>query len=644
MSALRQAFLKCLENSSNEERQKMQEIVDGLKSSPTPAQRGSSKQPKNASRETAGRPTSPASERSALSNFAGKRGGSSSPNEKPDVVAPAQRSNVAKTKRSRTTDVEERGQAGLLWPVRQDVPVKQRGRSRSTAATSEENFFFRDKLAHPSLPDLLAIPFVLPHECRLIADAPASNFAPTALMDVGQPTGQGAIRRKAVTYRVQVGLDFGTSCTKVLFRRIDVAGRVFPVDFEHRLPGFPSFAIPSIAVFDRTGQLLLGDTAARLLGDAAHQGITGFKMLAAGRYAERYRDGVLDERFRKHIRDLFKSEEACTPELLSAVFIAYVMRRARRCVQRQLAQTDIDLLFNTCVPVDQRQDSQIFAAFCRIAGLAERLEREGSDAETASQWLEKARSIWATTTYDENDKSTRLFVVPEAIAATAGYLSSARKRAGLHALVDIGAGTTDVSIFVISASNKEGLTTSLLGAKSIPLGAAILEELATVALAKAGAASGRKEVFDFLAGRGPHASRARQFILDTVLQMWNGTKQAWTAAYKKDPGESKWTRDAVRVFVSGGGALIPECRTVFSESWQPGWGPYPTAPVPGPDLEVTNTELPFARLCVAYGLTTPRGELGQYVMPDDVPAAAPPQVLRIDYSQDGDQLTPRDKC
>jgi len=46
----------------------------------------------------------------------------------------------------------------------------------------------------------------------------------------------------------------------------------------------------------------------------------------------------------------------------------------------------------------------------------------------------------------ENDNEKRVFAVPESVAGIASYLISLRQHTGLHALIDFGAGTTDLSI------------------------------------------------------------------------------------------------------------------------------------------------------------------------------------------------------
>lgn len=633
MSALQQAFSKWLESCSEEDRAKAPEIVKGLQVSRESSRRDS--------REKGQGDSSDSAKGAGVRGKGGKGATGSSPSsrsrgdsDQPGVDASMLNSTLG-------SEAWAENSSGHVRAVRQDVPVVRRPRNHASPAIDESLLYVRSEIRHPTLPKLEAIPFVSPKQCQLVPGAILQMGARNTEPKRESVAGAGGIRRKATIPRVQVGLDFGTSSTKVLFRRLDSGGAVRPIDFAHDLSGYPSFAVPSVAVFDRTGQLLLGDTAVSLLGDAWDHGITGFKMLAAGRHAERYRDAILDDRFTMHVRRVLNDPAACTPELLCAVFIAYVMRRARRWLEAELGRTDIDILFNTCVPVDQRQDDAVFAAFCRIAAVAESLERSGTDHDTASVWLLKARKLWPDVSYDESDSGTRLFVVPEAIAATAGYLSSAAKAPGLHALVDIGAGTADVSIFNVSSSRKGGLTTLLLGARSIPLGAAVLEERVTAALGEDGSLLSREGLLEALAGRGAHAAKCRRVVEETLRQIWNGTSQAWGAAYRKNPGQSKWSGNAVQVFISGGGALIPEAQSVFAESWQRNWGPYPTRPVPGPDVGVAGVALPFARLCVAFGLTVPRGDLGSFLMPDDVPTTNPPQAFKIDYSQDGDQLIPR---
>src|SRR5438445_9688111 len=69
------------------------------------------------------------------------------------------------------------------------------------------------------------------------------------------PVGIRVSREKV---HVQVGVDFGTSTTKVAYRQIGGRGQVKALNFDHGLPHYPGFCTPSLAAFDAKGNFLLG--------------------------------------------------------------------------------------------------------------------------------------------------------------------------------------------------------------------------------------------------------------------------------------------------------------------------------------------------------------------------------------------------
>ena len=63
------------------------------------------------------------------------------------------------------------------------------------------------------------------------------------------------LRKKKEKVHIQVGLDFGTSATKVAFSQL--GRRTFRVvNFNHGLPNYPSYCIPSIGCIGHDGRLL----------------------------------------------------------------------------------------------------------------------------------------------------------------------------------------------------------------------------------------------------------------------------------------------------------------------------------------------------------------------------------------------------
>ena len=458
------------------------------------------------------------------------------------------------------------------------------------------------------------------------------------------PAVASGIRRTQAVATIQVGLDFGTSATKVLWVRTGVPDRrVSALDFRHGLKDMPAFCLPSVAAFDLRGQLLLGDVALHhMRSGPAASALTRFKMLVAGEQDERYLDGYTQRRFFEHVAKAMGQQSACTPEMITATYLAFVMRRVRRELAEAMPGTELDVSFVTCVPVDQVEHNTIAAAFRRVTNAAERVELAGLDTEPARVWLERARDALREPSLDP--RQAKVHLIPEAVAATAGYVQSLQRGRGIHALVDIGAGTTDVSIFNIRDTGSGDAETVWYAAQSIPRGTAYLEARLAHELQRAGHQATPSGLLDLLRGSRGSLPGASNTIKEELKTIWQQAQKAWLSAHRHLKNETSWKGDAVSVFLSGGGALIPEAASIFRESWMqsPNWGPYPCRPVPDPDgYDARRVGGPFVRINVAYGLTMPVPELGKWVLPNDAPDDTPPPLPRREVYFDGDQIVPK---
>lgn len=539
-------------------------------------------------------------------------------------------------------------------------PGKSAGRNRrpksggTSGATGKPTKKWRDVPVIEPEPERPPEPVVLPEgssPAESTIDAHVGSL-PARMHLVSGPTSlSGMIRRARTIIRVQVGLDFGTASTKVMYQQLGTAERkVRPVLFAHRLRDYASFCLPSLATFDRSGNLFLGDLAAeRLSGQPWVSGLSRFKMLVAGQQDEHYLDRACRDRFREHTHEALGDDARCPPEALTATYLAYVMRKVRRYLEHEFGTTDLELWFNTSVPVDQTQKSPVMAAFERVFGIAEMLERDRDGTVTARAWLERAVDWWESGLEPARQSAdTRVFVIPEAVAEVAAYLSSLQRESGLHALVDIGAGTTDVSIFNIHLGRKSGTRSVWYAARSIPMGAGHIETWVATTLERTRepAIVTRELIFRALSGDPDLGAECGPVIHDVLKTIWHRTNKAWGVAYGHRPHESCWKGNAVRVFLAGGGGLIPSAREVFSQSWQRGWGPYPCTVLPQPEgYDRMGPDVPFARLCVAYGLAIPVPELGTYVMPTEapteIPRPSPHSMVETYPRQEVNQLLPR---
>lgn len=633
--SLRQAFSKWLRNSSDRERDENPEIVEAL---------GEHKATKQTKKQKEARQRE---ERKQESRSGGQ---STSPAGRVRGPLPSQATESGKGSVPKTDPAPQPRAVGARGEPRGPEARSQRPTRTATPVSAEP------KWHDPGTPTPAFTPAYVPVELPDACDPKSSTVGAHCDIDVGRgaPKAREPLMRSAFgklgikvsrpTLRVQVGLDFGTSTTKVMYSVRNRGERKHvPLDLAHGLPGLPRYLIPSLATFDRAGHLLLGHRASKALsGIEWSSGLSNFKMLLARRHEERYLDKWVDARFREHVKKALGTDAHCSPDALTAAYLAYVMLRSRRVLEAELAgDHELNISFNTCVPIDQREHNVVLKAYQRVCGVAERLVDESSEGTGTRWWIDRAMQLLAD---DATPRAERLFVVPESVAAVSAYTTSLARTDGLHALVDIGAGTTDVSIFRLSQSQSKGLSSEWLSARSIPIGTAHIEQRVADALTRhvGGTTVDRDLVLAAMMGRSDVTSAGDRAIRDGLDEIWNRSAKAWSEAYCKLKRETFWKGPKVRVFLAGGGGLIPAARRIFADSWHPGWGPYPCEILPNPDgWAKPGEDVSFARLCVAYGLCIPVPELESFTMPSETEDLTPTPAVRIDWEQDGDQVTPR---
>ncbi len=475
----------------------------------------------------------------------------------------------------------------------------------------------------------------------------------------------GPVRRRVEKIQIQVGLDFGTSSTKIAYAPIGGVGQrqVRPLIFDHNLKTYEHFCLPSLAAFDRNGHLLLGIEAAKLLeSEPWDSGLRRLKVVVAGRYEESFHDPNTKRAFDEYMEQHGRETKTHSPELITSIYLAYAMRQARLAIQDvpDFRNYELDLLFNVCVPIDHMQKNRVLLAFHNILAWAEAIEKAWSQSNSSFDPLEFARMVEKHVEYCPADRyglmrqgsECRVFAVPEAVAEAASYLTSLQRQEGIHAIIDLGAGTTDVSFFNLRFENGD-LTPFWYSAGNIPEGGHKVERvIADHLIAKKGVCSSGDilevlQVFDgSRKGSELYSDDIKHKVRISLEGIHDKAKDVWRAAYKdKLKGESLW--QDVQVFVSGGVAKIPSVESVFSAPWmqQPRMQQlrYPVHHLPIPeDYDSADGEVPFQRMAVAYGLSRSAPELGEFVLPADCPNHTPVPPIRPPYEgvRDGGHLIP----
>jgi hypothetical protein len=443
---------------------------------------------------------------------------------------------------------------------------------------------------------------------------------------------------------IQVGLDFGTSATKVAFSQLGRGGTQ-ALNFAHKLESFPDYCLPSVSAIDKKGSLLLGVEAARYLASKEwDSGFQRFKVIVAGKYDENFRDTITEDRFYAY-RTKAGYDSSFTAERLTAIYLAYAMVKSRKMIERlsEYKDAEIDFSYNICMPIDHIENNVVRKTFEEIFDWAERI---------GHKWWSRGDIFDPlATSYDEEKKRSnfekRVFAIPEAVAAMASYLLSLRKEQGLHAMIDLGAGTTDLSICNLLIPFGESKS-HWYAARNMPKGTISIERLIAEYLTECRGpyCCTCLDVLDLLektrSGDLPSQNtdeRNRQLTKDIyseISEIRNSDiyYRTWGKAYNCLRKQTKWEK--VQVLLTGGGSNLPFVEDVFSHPW---WQQlkvtYPVSVLPTPDdYDPGGARAPFQRMAVAYGLARPKPQLEDYVMPSDVEDHTPVELPVLELDRD----------
>ena len=283
------------------------------------------------------------------------------------------------------------------------------------------------------------------------------------------------IKEKTEKAHIQVGLDFGTSSTKIVYSQI--GKRYFRViNFNHDLPNYPQYCLPSLAAINNNGELLLGIPAARQLLDKEwDSGLNRFKVIVAGKYDTKFREPITEEKFHDYLRRN-NYDGIFTAERITTIYVAHAMHLAREIIQGypEYKNIELDISFNICMPIDHIENNNAKPVFERIFSHAETIERKWCQQNEDFDLIKASFDLDDRLTIDVSER--RVFAVPEAVASFASYLISLRRQGGLHAIIDLGAGTTDVSICNLAISTGETIS-FWYSARNIPKGTINVERI-----------------------------------------------------------------------------------------------------------------------------------------------------------------------
>ncbi len=414
-----------------------------------------------------------------------------------------------------------------------------------------------------------------------------------------------------------MGIDLGTSSTKVVWRDVD-SDRAHPLCFGGRTTILEDYLLPTVVAFD--GSYLAAGTDAEgfMKASPGAEKFSNFKMCLACVSSERsncnlercslshWRPLLAKSRY----EDVFANDAAI--EAVCALHLGKVISVSKNVIEHDFRLRGIDVpirwTINMAAPVEHMSEKSVLDAFERVLKAGELMEPIFSE-EPGPRELYDLLGCYEDARVLAAKRKMDCFVYPEIAAEIASMYLSRSARDGIYAFIDVGAGTLDASIFRLYSAD-EGPQLSFYAATVLKFGAAHLESIASRQLAeratgwfrsiKESRASVGSAQFLLPEEAGKFLKNANDWIEDKVKM---GLQQLLKDAFTKEQHAKPWQN--LQLLIGGGGSKVP----IYTNASKSAFGGLArnlasgVLPVPQ-DFNLNG--LPgeaFHRFAVAYGLS-----------------------------------------
>jgi len=390
-----------------------------------------------------------------------------------------------------------------------------------------------------------------------------------------------------------IGLDFGTSCSKVVVR--------FPYE-----AGSPAIAIPAPDYCRSGGDPYLWQTVVWVRGDGEFLPWpeNGAKALHS------LKQGLVAGRPNEIVAPLGGGRGATRLDAATA-YLACVIRYVRGWLVSNrpdlVRGRSLSWFVNVGLPAANFNKRDLVVRYRAVCATALMLA-SGEEPMTVE-------SVRACATQPEVSKAASsvddgialgVSVFPEVAAEVAGFMKSTVGASGLYLLVDVGAMTLDLCMFRFAQRTAEADRYPLLEADVQHLGA---------------------DAYHWFVDQG----RSHD---DFVEACWNATRKVvWTTKRTRDPNATVWrVRNDLPVFLAGGGAqgevhrqvvdrLAPWLRENLKND-----GTRILTPLAPDNLQLPLPGGDYSRLPVAWGLSLDPTEIGEIIPSSEIEDILPARV------------------
>lgn len=321
---------------------------------------------------------------------------------------------------------EPRAQAKLMEAPKAVAAIAPR-----PLAITEQALKTEVPLVQPKPPTPAGVPSTFQIQSRKSSTRQASFKLPDAWVSEGCRTQLPAGLDVSGAIDVFIGLDFGTSYTKA---SVGLKDQVFVVDWQGVSGGADRYLLPSEYSIMADGTCQIGQ-APTLPFDQVRQCL-------------------------KH--PLINADVSTASLANAAVFLALVLRYIRAWVFSnhgdKIGRSSIRWMLNIGAPSNGLENEQQRGSYLKMCTSAWSMSTSASGPSAAHAC--ELISAWQPDVLPRD--LIGLDVLPEFVAQIAGYVQSAQRQSGLHALVDVGGGTLDVVTFIVHEQDGENVFPFLL--------------------------------------------------------------------------------------------------------------------------------------------------------------------------------------
>lgn len=403
--------------------------------------------------------------------------------------------------------------------------------------------------------------------------------------------------RGSTTLDVVLGIDFGTSSTKIVAR--------LPYD-----PGAPAFAVAVMPSVQAEKHPHMWKSRLWLRPDGTFSLVEEQDAASLGAI----KANLMKENCERSLV-IHAGDHAATALECATAFLTLQIRQARGWLQEKhgpiLRRGPLRWHYNLGLPAAKLDEYKGKRRYQACLGAA--LLLAGTEGVVT---LDRVRSTLAgMVSPEESLQRYNASLQPEIAAAVAGFARSRRREDGLYAMVDVGAGTMDCCTF--SLLSREG-------EDRCPIFAADVSMLGM-------------QVLKRFENEKARASSFREGVNSHVCSIIRPTKM------NKFPVSPRWS-EGLPLFLVGGGnpseVHRSELKKIDRNMRKNGWGGLIVQELPAPEhLQHASEATALHRLAVAVGLSLPAGEIPSVELPSTIGDIPPSN--RWDYERqfiDKDQV------